>query len=71
MACLIYTFYPLFFTSVAFQTGKFTSSYICNSNDKWNDISNDWMLSVQMSFHCTSKEIGTKNTSYFQYNTQY
>ena len=44
VACLIYTFS----LSFSMQTGKFTSSYICNSNDKWNDISNDWMLSVQM-----------------------
>ena len=36
---LIYTFS----LSFAFQSGKFTSSYICNSNDKWNDISNDLM----------------------------
>ena len=43
LACLIYTFFLSFSSSFAFQTGKFTSRYICNSNDKWNDISNDWM----------------------------
>ena len=53
MACLIYTFSLSFSSSFAFQTGKFTSSYICNSNNKWNDISNDWMLSFQTSFRCT------------------
>ena len=60
----IYTFSLSFSSSFAFQTGKFTSSYICNSNDKWNDISNDWMLSVQMPFRCISKEIGAKDTSH-------
>ena len=32
--CVIYTFSLSFSSSFAFQTGKFTSSYICNSNDK-------------------------------------
>ena len=31
---LIYTFSLSFSSSFAFQSGKFTSSYICNSNDK-------------------------------------
>ena len=48
LACLIYTFSLSFSSSFAFQTDKITSRYICNSNDKWNDILNDWMLSVQM-----------------------
>ena len=25
------------------------------TNGKWNDISDDWMLSVHLSVHCTSK----------------
>ena len=54
-ACLIYTFFLSFSSSFTFQTGKFTSSYICNSNDKWNDISNDWMLSVPMPFAVSQK----------------
>ena len=33
-ARFIYTFSLSFSSSFAFQTGKFTSSYICNSNDK-------------------------------------
>ena len=55
VACLIYTFSASFSSSFTFQTSKFTSSYICNSNDKWNDISNDWMLSVQMPFAVSQK----------------
>ena len=55
-----------FSSSLAFQTDKFTSSYICNSNDKLNDISNDWMLSVQILFRCISKEIGAKDTSHLK-----
>ena len=53
----IYTFSLSFSfsSSFIFQTGKFTSSYICNSNDKWNDVSNDWMLSVQMAFAVSHK----------------
>ena len=63
---LIYTFSLSFSSSFAFQTGKFTSSYIWYSNDKWNDISNDWMLSVQMQVYCISKEIGAKDASHFK-----
>ena len=63
-ACLIYTFSLLFSSSFAFQTGRFTSSYICHSDDKWNDISNDWMLSVQLSFCCISKQMKAKDISY-------
>ena len=54
-ACLIYTFSLSFFSSFTFPTGKFTSSYICKSYSKWNDISNDWMLSVQMPFAVSQK----------------
>ena len=66
LACLIYTFSLSFSSSFVFQTDKFTSSYICNSNDKWNDILNDWMLSVQTPFRCISKEIWAKDTSHFK-----
>ena len=44
LACLIYIFSLSFSNSFAFQTDKFTSSYICNKNDKWNDILNDGMM---------------------------
>ena len=54
-ACLIYTFSLSFSSSFTFQTGKFTSSYIFNSNDKLNVTSNDRMLSVQMPFAVSQK----------------
>ena len=64
-ACLIYTFALSFSSSFAFQANKFTSSYICNSNDKWNDILNDWMLSVQIPFAVSQKRYGQKITLIF------
>ena len=65
----MYTFSLSFTSSFTFQTDKFTSSYIYNSNDKWKDILNDWMLSIQIPFRYISKEIGAKDTSHFKKHT--
>ena len=47
-----------------FQSSYLVSSSICNQNDNSNDNSKDRMLSIQLTFHSTSKEIKAKDASY-------
>ena len=53
----IYMFSLSFSSSFVFQTGKFTSSYISNSNDKWNDISKRCRLNAPESWKSTIRSI--------------
>ena len=52
----------LFSSSSNFRSSKFPSSSICRSNDDWKD----WMISFEITFHCTAKEIGAKAAFLFE-----
>ena len=62
---------PLYVFAVYTLIYRLASSYIFNENGNWNDISNDWMLSIQFSFYCILKEKLAKKMSLIQSNTTY
>ena len=60
VTCFIYPLDSSLSSSFKFWSSKFPSSSICSQKSSSNDIWNDWMLSFEIAFHCTSKEIGAK-----------
>ena len=63
--CFIYILDSSFSSSSKFWSSKFPSGSICSKKSSSNDNWNDWMLSLEITFHCTAKEIGAKATFLF------
>ena len=58
--CFIYILDSSFSSSSKLWSCQFPSCYICSYKSSWNDNWNDWMLSFEIAFHCTAKEMGAK-----------